>query len=192
MGAVRQRKRYETPRYPWRKDLLDAELKLIGTYGLRNKRELWRHHHTLSRYRQTARTLLAKPLTQRRKYEKELLDKLYQQGLILQNATLDDILALTIEDLLERRLQTQTLRHGLAKTPQQARQLIVHGHISINQRKVTSPSYIVKRTEENTITYTPTTPLTNPNHPTRKTIATPPKTEETETKSEEETEKTEQ
>lgn len=175
MGAPKRlRKKYETPRYPWRKDLLDAELRLIGTYGLRNKRELWRHDFQLRKFRATARTLLAKTPAERAKLEKELLTKLYRIGLASEKATIDDVLDLSVEDLLERRLQTQVFRLGLAKSPQQARQFITHGHIAVKERQVTAPSYLVIRGEENTIKYASISPLTNPEHLTRKALETPP------------------
>jgi small subunit ribosomal protein S4 len=170
----RQRRKYVTPRYPWRKDVLDAELKLLGEYGLRNKRELWRLHTMLSKYRKNARTILAKPPEERAKLEKELLAKFYRLGIVSETATIDDVLDLSIEDLLERRLQTIVFRNGLAKSLQQARQLITHGHILVNGRKVTAPSYLVLRGEEASITYAPTSPLANPEHIIRKVITTPP------------------
>ncbi|MBS7643334.1 30S ribosomal protein S4 [Candidatus Bathyarchaeota archaeon] len=182
----RQRRKYVTPRYPWQKDVLDAELKLLGEYGLRNKRELWRHHTMLSKYRKNARTILAKPPEERAKLEKELLTKFYRLGIVSETATIDDILDLSIEDLLERRLQTIVFRNGLAKSLQQARQLITHGHIFVNGRKVTAPSYLVLRGEEASITYAPTSPVANPEHPIRKAIITPPKAEPTSRKIEEE------
>ncbi|MCL2553038.1 MAG: 30S ribosomal protein S4 [Actinomycetia bacterium] len=47
--------------------------------------------------------------------------------------------ALIIE--LERRLDALVLRSGLARTIYQARQMVVHGHIEVNGRKVDKPSY---------------------------------------------------
>ncbi|MDH5691405.1 MAG: 30S ribosomal protein S4, partial [Candidatus Bathyarchaeota archaeon] len=74
MGDPRkQRRKYETPRFPWRTDVLQSELKLQGQYGLRNKRELWRHRTTMSRFREIARSLLGMPAEQRQKLEKQLL-----------------------------------------------------------------------------------------------------------------------
>lgn len=174
MGAPKRlRKKYKTPLYPWRKNIQEAELQLVGTYGLRNKRELWRNHFQLTKFRTTARTLLAKTTTERAKLEKELLNKLYRLGITAEKATIDDVLDLSVEDLLERRLQTQVLRLGLAKSLQQARQFITHGHIAVNERRVTIPSYLVLRGEENTIKYSSTSPITNPEHITRKAIKTP-------------------
>ena len=160
----RQRKKFESPKYPWSKDRIEAELQIIGDYGLRNKRELWRHHTELSRFRTIARELRGKSGKDSEQKDKLLLSKLFSIGLILENANLDNALDLTIKDVLERRLQTIVFRQGLAKTPHQARQLIVHGHVSIKGKKITAPSYIVKREEEAEISYSPTSPFSKKEH----------------------------
>ena len=54
----RTRKSYVTPRHPWRRDQLEVELHLIGDFGLRNKRELWRYKTMLSEVRGIARSML--------------------------------------------------------------------------------------------------------------------------------------
>ena len=141
----KQRKKYKTPSHPWQKDRLDEELKLSGEYGLRNKRELWRLRTMLSHFRSRARKLLAIPVDQRKKEEEELIRQLYRLGILDENATLDDILNLTVEDFLKRRLQTIVFEKGIAKTIHQARQMITHRHITVNGRIVTAPSYLVKR-----------------------------------------------
>ena len=141
----RLRKKYKTPRKPFERDRLIEEIKLVGYYGLRNKRELWRAKTLLSEFRRRARSLLAIPPEEREKDERSLIDRLYRMGILDRDATLDDILKLRVEDILERRLQSVVWRLGLAKTPHQARQMIVHRHIMVNGRIVTSPSYLVKR-----------------------------------------------
>jgi len=167
----RQRKKYLTPKYPWSRSELDAEIRLIGDYGLRNKRELWRHYAELSKYRTLARKLLGKTAEERAEAEKQLISKLYSIGLVSENASLDDVLDLSIKDALERRLQSIVLRQGLAKTPQQARQLIVHGHLSIKGKRIMSPSRIVSRDEETALTYAPMSPLSSADHPLRKDLS---------------------
>jgi small subunit ribosomal protein S4 len=72
-------------------------------------------------------------------------------GLAREDATLDDILNLKIEDLLERRLQTIVMRKTGTSSPYQARQVVSHGHVSIGNRKVNIPGYIVKAEEEHQI-----------------------------------------
>jgi small subunit ribosomal protein S4 len=113
----RIRKKYETPGHPWRKENLSEELKLMGEYGLRNKREIWRATSTLRKYRALARSLFTAVGERRAVEEARLIGRLYRLGLLPQNATLDDVLKLTVRDFLDRRLQTMVYRLGIAKTP---------------------------------------------------------------------------
>jgi len=86
---------------------------------------------------------------------------------------LDDVLDLALGDILERRLQTLVFQRGLSQSIQQARQLITHGHIAIDGRKVSTPSYLVLKNEEEKITYAPKSPLRDPEHPITKAIIIP-------------------
>lgn len=147
----RPKNQFKKPRRPWTSDQLMSELQIVGTYGLRNKRELWKAQTELSRIRKQARALLALPHEVRHGKETELLNSLRRTGLVQEGATLDDVLNLTIETLLGRRLQSLVVKKGFAKTSYQARQVVVHGHITINERIVSIPSYMVRRDEESTI-----------------------------------------
>ncbi|UCD72519.1 MAG: 30S ribosomal protein S4 [Candidatus Bathyarchaeota archaeon] len=169
----RPRKKFETPRFPWRGDRLESELQVFGGYGLRNKRELWRNYASLSKYRKTARSLLTAPSEQRLKLERDLLGGLYRLGVLDEGATIDDVLNLRVENLLDRRLQTLVHRLGFSVTPWQARQLIVHGHISVDGRRVSSPSYMVRRGEEEKIRYSGQSPISDPKHVLRENIGSP-------------------
>jgi small subunit ribosomal protein S4 len=166
----RQRRKFETPRFPWRKDILQEELKLLGTYGLRNKHELWRNKTMLSKFRGIARSLIGRTPEERMKMENELLTRLKKLGVLQETAVLDNVLDLSIEDILERRLQTVVFRKNLTKTVHQARQLVTHGHITIDNRRVTVPGYIVSREEEQEVAYAPESQLANPTHPTRQAM----------------------
>jgi small subunit ribosomal protein S4 len=145
------RKKYSRPRSPWRSDQLAQELYLLGSYGLRNKRELWRAQTRLSSARKQARRLLAATQEVRLREEPKLLGSLRRTGLVTDAAVLDDILSLTVEDVLGRRLQTMVFRRGMAISPLHARQLIVHGHVVVNGRRIGVPGYNVNRNEENSI-----------------------------------------
>ena len=65
------------------------------------------------------------------------------------------------------RLQSIVYKAGLAKTANQARQLIVHGHISVNGQKVTVPSYLVMQSERGKINYNPKSAFNKEDHPER-------------------------
>jgi small subunit ribosomal protein S4 len=166
----RQRKSYETPRHPWRRDQLDVELRLMGDYGLRNKRELWRYKTMLSKVRGIARSLLGTSEAERSRIEREYLSKLSRVGILSESSSIDEVLDLDIRDLLERRLQTVVFRQGLAKTLHQARQMVSHGHIAVAGRIVSVPGYIVNRNDESKIKYFTNSPIAKSDHPIRKII----------------------
>jgi small subunit ribosomal protein S4 len=145
------KKKFHRPRKIWTTDQLNSELYIVGSYGLRNKRELWRAQTEVARLRNQARALLALPAEVRQEKEAQLLNFLNRQGLINESASLDEVLNLKIEDLLERRLQTIVMKKNGSKSPHQARQMVVHKHVSIGERFVNIPSYLVKKEEESQI-----------------------------------------
>ncbi|WP_162509098.1 30S ribosomal protein S4 [Thermogymnomonas acidicola] len=150
------RKKYSTPRHPWEKERIEEERGLLIKYGLKNKKELWRAQSLLENFRSQARDLQARlrrddPYA--RKQFEALVGRLNRYSILGPDATLDDVLSLGIEDILQRRLQSLVLRKNLARTPKQARQLITHGHISLNGRRVTIPGVLVEGSVEDTITY---------------------------------------
>ena len=160
MGDPRKpRKKWEGPGHPWKKERLEQELRLVGKYGLRNKKELWIATTMARKLRHRARALLALPEDARKEEEQTLLRKIVEQGFLPEGATLDDVLSLTAENILERRLQTIVYRKGLARSIYEARQLIVHGHIGIAGRRVTSPGYLVPREEEPLVELLPNSPM---------------------------------
>jgi len=141
----RQRKKYQTPLKPWDSERMQVERKLMERYGLKNKRELWRMQAILRGWRAQARRLLASRGPQAELETRQLLSRLKRYGLVGENATLDDVLGLTIENVLERRLQTVLWRIGLARTAKHARQLIVHGKVKLGDQRVNSPSFLVEK-----------------------------------------------
>ena len=142
------RRVWQKPKRPLNYDLMMDELKILGTFGLKTKRELWKANTELSSVRLQARSLLALRQEDREQKEPILINSLSKIGLVDKNSTLDDVLNLQVADLLSRRLQTIVQRKLYFKTPYQARQAIVHGHIIIGERVVTIPSYTVKIDEE--------------------------------------------
>ncbi|MGD9963712.1 MAG: 30S ribosomal protein S4 [Thermoplasmata archaeon] len=165
------RRKYEKPSHPWEGERIKAENELLMKYGLKNKRELWRAQSFVRTLRSQSRELQARVRTGDKQAEvetKELLQRCARLSLLPpEGATLNDVLSLNTEAVLQRRFQTVIYRKGLAFTPKQARQFIVHGHASISGRKVTIPGYIVKRGEEDLINYHMMSPISNELHPVR-------------------------
>ncbi len=168
----KDRKSYDTPKHPWQAARMASEVELVKRYGLRNRKEVWKTHSSLKNYRELARKLLAESakgkLAGNVKTDSDnILNRLKRYGLLKTDAGLDDILSLDVTNFLERRLQTQVQKQGLANTVKQARQFIVHGHISVGGRKVTVPGYLVSMDEELQIDYYGSSPLFGEGHPSR-------------------------
>ncbi len=149
------RRVWKKPKRPLNYELKMEELKTLGTFGLRTKRELWKAHTELSRVRHQARSLLALRQEVREEKEPILMKSLARIGLVSSDATLDDVLNLNVNDLLSRRLQTIVSKNLGFKTPYQARQAVIHGHIMIGDRKIDIPSYTVTVGEEGSIHFAP-------------------------------------
>ena len=174
MGDPKKKhKLYKTPKRPYDIANLEEELKLVGAYGLRNKRELWRNRTELSAMRRRAREMLSMDPVERAEREGEMIGRLRSLGLVPERATLEDILSLSVQDLMERRLQTFLFRRGMAKSLFQARQLITHGHIAIDGRKVKAPSYKVTLDDEASLDYAESSPLHANSHPLRQELILP-------------------
>ena len=165
------RRKYDTPSHPWQGERIKAENEVKAKFGLKNKTELWKAQSRLRDVRSQARALVARtrnPSDSQAAIEAKLLiERLQRQGYLGENATLNDVLALDLERILNRRLQTQVYLKGLARTPGQARQFVSHGNIKIGDRRVTVPSYVVRRGEEDSIMIDPTAAIADENHPVR-------------------------
>ena len=161
-------KHYDTPSHPWQKVRIEEESGLIHQYGLKNKREIWRANTKVREMRRQARKLTANSSDEQAQKEKNLLlAKLNRLGMLEQNSGLEDVLTMTPESVLDRRLQTQVYLQGLSSTVKQARQLIVHGHISIDGAVARVPGILVTKLQEKNISYSPTSALNSDLHPVR-------------------------
>lgn len=165
------RRTFNTPSHPWQGERIKEEAEIVKQYGLKNKHELWKAKTVVRNLRKQSRDLQARLRTgeEQAKIERDnLLKSCARMGLLpMEGATLDDVLGLGAESLLGRRLQTIVFRKGLACSPGQARQFIVHGHVSIDDRKVTIPGYTVQRGEEDNILINPLSAVADEMHPIR-------------------------
>ncbi len=142
---IRKHKGYKRPRKPYEKIRMEEENVLKEAYGLKNKREIWKTAAKLGYFRKRAMALARSSIEE----QEVLFRKLTEQGFKVSNIT--EVLALTLKNILERRLQTLLVRKSLANTMKHARQLIVHQKVVMNGRVVNSPSYLVSVHEEQSI-----------------------------------------
>lgn len=141
------RRKYSRPTHLWKRDRIAEEKELSTRYGLKNMREIWRIKSKLSGFRKEARKLLA--IAGKEKEVEELLSGIRKIGIDVK--TLEDVLALKMEDLLDRRLQSIVHKRGLVTTVKQARQNIIHGHVLVKDRVINVPGYLVLKEEEDSI-----------------------------------------
>jgi len=153
MGDPRRlRNSFSKPKRLWDEDRIARDTELKKEYGLKNSSEIWKADEELRKYRREARRLLSVGEEERVVDAKKIISKLNKLG-IMKKGDIDDILSLSVKDVLERRLQTIVYRKGLAKTPLQARQLVTHGFIAVKGKRINIPSYLVSAEEENYISY---------------------------------------
>lgn len=168
MGDPRKhRKKYSTPEHPWRRERLDAEKELKINYGLKNKTEIYVMESFLRNVKSQLKKLSSQTSAQATKEREQILTKLRKLSLIDEQATMDTVLGLELKNVMERRLQSIVLKKGFANSIKQARQFIIHGHITIGEKKITSPSYLVSGAEEAQVTFDQTSTLSKEDHPER-------------------------
>jgi len=165
------KKKYNTPAHPWNRITIDEERVLVQEYGLQKKKEIQIANSFLKKYKDITKRLIADTTAQGAKERQQMLDKLQRLGLLRGEAKLDQVLSITLKDILERRIQSIVCRKGLSKGMWQARQFITHRHIAIGDKEITSPSYLVSLSEEGIIAFKATSPFAHGDHPELLTAA---------------------
>lgn len=182
MGEPRRlRSKYAGPRHPWQSERIKQEKTLVRDFGLKAKSELWKTTSKLKAFANQAKRLIALRTEQADVEAKQLLARLARLGMLAPGSQLNDVLALQVEDVLKRRLQTVVVKQGLARTMRQARQFIVHGHITVDGKMVSAPGYLVPLEAESTVAFVEKSALSKPDHPERdlksKTVVVKPAAE---------------
>jgi small subunit ribosomal protein S4 len=140
MGDIkRKRKMFSRPKKPFDRERMDEENILVKRYGLKNKREIWKAKTAVSNMRRRAKALIGKEMVEQQSF----FDKLNKMGMGVTDVS--DVLALTEENIFERRLQTMLVKKKLATTAKGARQLIVHKNVLVDGKAVNIPSFVVTK-----------------------------------------------
>ncbi|MBW3011599.1 30S ribosomal protein S4 [Candidatus Woesearchaeota archaeon] len=165
MGQPRkQRAKYEGPRHPWQRARLDEERIIRQSYGTKNKKEIWKMQALITKLHDMAKMAGSTRGETAEIERNKIIEKSRKLGLLKEGQGIDELLGLTLKDVMERRLQTIVFKKGLALTIKQARQMITHEHIIVDGKKITSPSYLVTAAEEQAINYSHDSPFAHPEH----------------------------
>ncbi len=165
MGDPRRlKKKWNKPQHPWQEQRMLVETELVKEYGLKRKNEIWKMNSLLKRYFEQAKTLIGSEKATTQAENDQFVKKLAALGVLKPTSKVDEALNLSLKDLMERRLQTIVVRKSLARNMLQARQFIVHEHISVASKKITVPSYLVSIEEESTVAFSPDSQYKDPAH----------------------------
>ena len=163
----KQQKKFSKPGKPWEKTRIEEEAAITKEFGLKNKEEIWKANSQLRNFFAQAKKSISIITAQGEKEKVQLIKRLSKLGLLSSAGQVEDVLNISLRDILQRRLQSIVVNKSMARTMNQARQFIVHEHIMVNGRKVTSPGYLVK--VDDTVTFAPNSDLAKEDHPERAT-----------------------
>ena len=167
------RPKTQTPAHPWKAARIEEEHALKEQFGLKKvggMREIWREKSALRRHRNQAMKLIGRVDSSEGHYAREksnLVESMHRKGLLAEGSSIDDVLQISVEHMLSRRLQSVVYYRGLAPSMRAARNMIVHGHISVGQQRMTVPGYKILRIEEESLNYSANSPYGDENHPFR-------------------------
>ena len=170
------RPKTQTPTHPWKQARIEEEHALKEKYGLKKiggMREIWREKSALRKHRNQAMKLIGRVDASEGHYSKEkeqFLESLYSKGLLVSGAGIGDVLEINVEHMLSRRLQSVVYFRGFAPSMRAARNLIIHGHISIGSQRMTVPGYHILKEEEEGLQYSQKSPFSEPDHPFRQNL----------------------
>lgn len=169
MGKVKKlRKNYVFHKQRWNKETIDSEKILVKNYALKNKKEIRRIELKISKFKKIAKILNRTEESKVSDESKKFIARLKLNGFLSNEVeTLDGVLDLRIEMLLERRLSNIVYVNKLAATPSQARQLVVHRHISVNGQVIDSPACFINIDDAEKIEYFKNSKLSDEEHPLR-------------------------
>lgn len=168
MGDPKKLKKKYTPSsHPWIRADIERNKVLCQDFGLRTRKEILIASSFLTKYKDIAKRLIANKTAQGEIERTQMREKLQKFGLISATSNLEDILGLELKDILARRLQSLVYRKGLARSMNQARQFIVHRHILVGDKEITSPSCIISVEDEHKIAFKSSSSLAVEDHPER-------------------------
>ncbi|MFH0869962.1 MAG: 30S ribosomal protein S4 [archaeon] len=161
------RRKYDTPTHPWFRTRIEEEKKVLKEFGLKTKKDIWKMETILRGFKDQVKNLASRFDDQSKLEEQQLISRLNSLGLTNPGDQLDKVLGLELKDILNRRLQTLLVKKGLARSMKQSRQFITHGHVLVDKKKITFPSYLVGVKEEGLVEFVPTSSLFKEDHPER-------------------------
>ncbi len=165
---IRHKTKAVSHKKKWDKNTIVEEAVFVSDYALKNKKEIRKAEALLSKLKTIAKNFNKTTETKASTGAAQFVAKIKAQGYLnVEAESLDEVLDITLRELFERRLSTVVYKAGLAKTPGQARQFVVHGHVTVNGEIVTAPSYPTTVKDAETVAFIGSSTLADEAHPER-------------------------
>lgn len=166
---VKHRKTFISHKKRWDKATILDESKLVEDYALKNKKEIRKIEHLLSKFKNIAKSFNKTEELMNSTEAKNFVESLKAKGFLnVEAQSLDDVLNIKVRDILERRLSNIVYKLKLARSPKQARQFVVHRHVRVGGKVLDSPSALISLADEANIEFRESSTLFSEEHPERK------------------------
>ncbi len=166
---IKHRKTYVSHKKRWDKSTILEEAKVVEDYALKNKKEIRKIEFMLSKFKTIAKSFNSLENANESEDAKKFITSLKSKGFLsAESNTLDDVLNITIRDILDRRLSNIVYKLKLARSPKQARQFVVHRHVRVGGKVIDSPSALISLAQEASIEFRESSSLHDEEHPERK------------------------
>jgi small subunit ribosomal protein S4 len=166
---IKHKRNYVSHKKRWDKSTILEEAKIVEDYALKNKKEIRRIEFMLSKFKTIAKSFNSSEDGSESEDAKKFIVSLKAKGFLSAEAeSLDEVLNITVRDILERRLSNIVYKLKLARSPRQSRQFVVHRHVRVLGKVMDSPSALISLAGEAAIEFRESSALSSEEHPERK------------------------
>ena len=141
--------------FSWKSDQNVREAKIIRKYLLQEREDYIKYNKIVGNVTKLCAKLQVLPATDelRHQLSVQVLQKLYNMGIINSTASLSSIEKLTVSSFCRRRLPVVMMRLKMSETLKEATTFIEQGHVRVGPNVITDPAFLVTRTFEDYVTW---------------------------------------
>ncbi|KAG0222931.1 Small subunit (SSU) processome component [Actinomortierella wolfii] len=145
----------------WKSTENVREIKVMRRYHIQKREDYIKYNKLCGSIKSLANKISLLPPQDpfRAKQEKELIDKLYNMGIITADKQFSQIDKITVSAFCRRRLPIVLCRLKMAETVKEAVTFVEQGHIRVGPETVTDPAYLVTRSMEDFVTWVDTSKI---------------------------------
>jgi U3 small nucleolar ribonucleoprotein protein IMP3 len=141
--------------FSWKEEANVREATIIRKYHLQDREDYIKYNKMAGMVTKLVAKLVTLPKEDevRHKLSVQLLQKLFNMGVINKESSLSSIEKLSASSFCRRRLPVVMVRAKMAESLKEATTLIEQGHVRVGPHVVTDPAFLVTRTFEDYVTW---------------------------------------